>query len=108
MLNFTCHSLTYPIFNVLIWPISSHPIKMWARSDGRFEKSVLQVYNRILHSMFLNFELYVIQLLVAIKVNYIFKLGGDLWFGMLGSKEEKMSQKEHNSKQPMGTKQWKI
>ena len=29
----------------LIWPISSHPIKMWARSDGRFEKSVLQVYN---------------------------------------------------------------
>ena len=32
----------------LIWPISSHPIKMWARSDGRFEKSVLQVYNRII------------------------------------------------------------
>ena len=31
----------------LIWPISSHPIKMWARSDGRFEKSVLQVYNRM-------------------------------------------------------------
>ena len=27
--------------------LSAHPIKIWARSDGRFEKSVLQFYNRI-------------------------------------------------------------
>ena len=27
--------------------LSAHACKIWARSDGRFEKSVLQVYNRM-------------------------------------------------------------
>ena len=65
----------YPISS-----LSAHACKIWARSDGRVEKSVLQVYNRM--------TLSVATITSAIPIhtghNYTFEVGGDLVMHMHG------------------------